>query len=82
MERGGERGGERRREGWREEERGAGAREEESQPACSFAALRLAPRLGCKTNGVNTNGAAAKVMNFDRLGKKVRPGTFVNIKAG
>ena len=29
-----------------------------------------------RTNGVNTNGAAAKVMNFDRLGKKVRPGTF------
>ena len=29
-----------------------------------------------RTNGVNTNGAAAKVMNFDRLEKKVRPGTF------
>ena len=25
-----------------------------------------------RTNGVNTNGAAAKAMNFDRLGKKVR----------
>ena len=35
-----------------------------------------------RTNGVNTNGAAAKVINFDRLGKKVRPGTFGNIKAG
>ena len=23
-----------------------------------------------RTNGVNTNGAAAKVMNFDRLGKR------------
>ena len=23
-----------------------------------------------RTNGVNTNGAAAKAMNFDRLGKK------------
>ena len=23
-----------------------------------------------RTNGVNTNGAAAKVINFDRLGKK------------
>ena len=34
------------------------------------------------TNGVNTNGAAAKVMNFDRLGEKVRPGTFGNIKVG
>ena len=30
---------------------------------------------GLQTNGVDTNGAAAKVMNFDRLGKKVRPGT-------
>ena len=27
-------------------------------------------------NGVNTNGAAAKVTTFDGLGKKVRPGTF------
>ena len=30
----------------------------------------LAPWL--RTNGVNTNGVAAKVMNCDRLGKKVR----------
>ena len=29
-----------------------------------------------QTNGVNANRAAAKVNNFDRLGKKVRPGTF------
>ena len=29
-----------------------------------------------RTNGVDTNGATAKVINFDRLGKKVRPGTF------
>ena len=29
-----------------------------------------------RTNGVNTHGAVAKVMNSDRLGKKVRPGTF------
>ena len=28
------------------------------------------------TNGVNTNGAAAKVFIFVRLGKQVRPGTF------
>ena len=34
------------------------------------------------TNGVNTNGAAAKAMGFDRLGKKVRPGTFGEIKVG
>ena len=38
--------------------------------------------LWLRTNGVNTNGAAAKVMNFDRLGKKVRPGTFGKIKVG
>ena len=30
----------------------------------------------------NTNGAAAKVMMFVRLGKKVRPGTFGEIAAG
>ena len=35
-----------------------------------------------QTNGVNTNGAAAKVLNFDRLGKKVRSGTFGEIKVG
>ena len=28
------------------------------------------------TNGVNISGAAAKVMNFDRLGEKVPPGTL------
>ena len=35
-----------------------------------------------RTNGVNTHGAAAKVMNFDRLGKKVHPGTFGKVKVG
>ena len=35
-----------------------------------------------RTNGVNTNGATAKVTNFDGLGKEVRPGTFGNIKVG
>ena len=35
-----------------------------------------------RTNGVNTNGAAAKVMNFDRFGKKVLPGTLGKIKVG
>ena len=35
-----------------------------------------------RTKGVNTNGAAAKVMHFDRLGKKVRPGTFGEIEVG
>ena len=36
--------------------------------------------LWLRTNGVNTNGAAATVMNFDRLGKNIRPGTFGKIK--
>ena len=31
---------------------------------------------------VNANGAAAKVMTLDRLGKKVRPGTLGKIKVG
>ena len=33
--------------------------------------------------GVSTNGADAEVMtNFDTLGKKVRPGTFGEMKVG
>ena len=32
--------------------------------------------------GDNTGGSAAKVINFDRLGKKVRPGTLGEIKVG
>ena len=39
-------------------------------------------RLWLRTNGVNTNGAAAEVMDFDRLGKKVRPGASGKIKVG
>ena len=35
-----------------------------------------------RTNGVNTNGAAAKVMNFDRVGRQVHPGPFGMIKVG
>ena len=35
-----------------------------------------------RTNGVNTTGAAAKVMSFDRLGKKVRLDTFGKINVG
>ena len=35
-----------------------------------------------RTNGVYTNGAAANVINYDRLGKKVRPGTFEKIQVG
>ena len=36
--------------------------------------------LGCGQNGVNTNGAAAKLIDFDRLVKNIFPGTFGNIK--
>ena len=39
-------------------------------------------RIWLRANGVNSNGAAAKVMISDRLGKKVRPGTFGKIKVG
>ena len=35
-----------------------------------------------RTSGVSTNGAAAEAMNFDRLGEKVHPGTFGNVKVG
>ena len=32
------------------------------------------PRIGCgQMNGLNTNGAAAEVINFDRLGENIRP---------
>ena len=33
-----------------------------------------------RTNGVNTKGAAAKVMSFDRLGETVRPGNFTGYR--
>ena len=36
----------------------------------------------CGQTGSTLMGPAAKVMNFDRLGKKVRPGTFGKIKLG
>ena len=32
--------------------------------------------------GQHHNGAAAKVINFDRFGKKVSPGTFGKIQVG
>ena len=35
-----------------------------------------------RTNGVNTNGAAAKVINVDRLGNKVRPSTLGKTRVG
>ena len=47
-------------------------------PHCPSAALPLA--LWLRTNGVNTNGAAAKVMIFDRLGEKGTPWHFCEDK--
>ena len=48
---------------------------------CAAPGRRGAPWL--RTNGVQTDGAAAKViMIFDRLWEKVRPGTFGEIKVG
>ena len=45
--------------------------------------LEYASNTRLRINGVNTNGAAAKVMIFERLVKKVRPGTSVGeIKVG
>ena len=38
------------------------------------------PEPWSRTNGVNTNGAAAKVVDCGRLEKKVRPGTFGKMK--
>ena len=35
-----------------------------------------------RTNGVNTNVATAKIVNFAGLGKRVYPGTFGNIQMG
>ena len=53
-------------------------------PSEIFFHMGLIPfeQLWLRTNGVNANGAAAKVMNFDRLKKKVRPSTFGKIKVG
>ena len=35
-----------------------------------------------RTKGVNISRATAKVTYFDRLGKKIRPGTFGEIQVG
>ena len=38
-------------------------------------------KFGCRQMGsILINGAATKVMNLDRLGKQVRPGTFGKTK--
>ena len=41
-----------------------------------------APTCWLRRSGVDANAAAAKVMSFDRLGKKVRSGTFGKRKVG
>ena len=50
----------------------AGTRGDDRSPCLSW----------LRTNGVNTNGAAAKVRILVRLEKKVRPGTFGKINVG
>ena len=47
-----------------------------------FGLLHVRGHLGRGQIGIDTNGTAAKVMNFDRSGKNVRPGTFGEIKVG
>ena len=52
-----------------------------AQGLCS--GLGLIPfQYWLRTNGVDTHGAAAQVIDFDRVGKKARPGIFGKIKAG
>ena len=48
------------------------------QPAAAARGLAELPVPRSRTDGVDSNGAAAKVRNsdFDRLGKKVHPGTL------
>ena len=51
--------------------------------ACAGRVGARGPYVSCGQMGSTLiNGAAAKVMNFDRLGKKVRPSTFRKIKVG
>ena len=38
--------------------------------------------FGCGHTGSTMLGAAAKVVNFEGLGKRVRPGTFGKISVG
>ena len=55
------------------------------RPALSrFPPAKFAVRGVCwlRTGGVNTNGAAAKVIIFVRSGKNIRPGTFGKINVG
>ena len=51
-------------------------REQRAWPAASHLGRQS---VGFGTNGVNTNEAAAKMRNFERLGKQVPLGTFGKI---
>ena len=64
-------------------QRTARARHAWEQKHCMLLLLccSLSP-IWLQTNGVNTHGAAAKVINFDRLGKNIRPGTLGKTKVG
>ena len=54
-----------------------------SAHGCQIVRRRVAPdEPWLRTNGVNTNGAAAKVMVLDRLWKKIFFGTFGKINDG
>ena len=58
--------------------RGADRRRERAETEAGILGCRqIATRLGCPAGF--TTGAAAKVRNVDRLGEKVRPGTFGKI---
>ena len=65
-----------RRRGW---DRGQGERARRNAVGPGTEPGPLAARsehgLVADKYGVNTNGPAAKVIHFDRLGKKIRPGT-------
>ena len=50
--------------------------------ATRYLSAGCAERIWLRTNGVRTNGAAAKVRNFDRWGKKVHFVTFGKIRVG
>ena len=56
----------------------------ESNPLKSTMLVGRLGVLGCgqMRSTLISNGAPAKVMGCDRLGKKVRPGTFGKIKVG
>ena len=44
--------------------------------------IYICRRSWLPTNGVDTNGATAEVIDFLQIGKNIRPGTLGNIKVG